>query len=492
MQTRPTFRTGALVAAGLLLIAACSNSSSDDAQPATAPPASEVAVTAASTPEPSNDTAPDTAATSIPDEAPADTTASTQPADTAVPIGEFAPISGVPGVTDTEIQFAVLGTGPANPLGTCLLECYLGGVQAYFDWRNSLGGVNGRQLTITHEVDDEVGATQVKMLEMIESDDVFGVFLAPLIYSGIQDAADAGMPVYTLAQGGPESGGFDNVFLPGLFCNGCPRKVHVHQAELVGATKVGTLAFSTSQASVDCATNTKEAFDLWGADVGIEHVYINTSLAFGLPNGIAPEVTAMAEAGVDYVTTCMDQNSVVSLEREMERQGLIDVPVLIPQGYADTDFVNTNAALLEGDPLGVFFRPFEADQDGTQVPEFLEWMEAGGHKINDAAIQGWINADMAVTGVLAAGPTFHRTTVIAATNEITDYTAGGMLPLTDWTKQHTVYTPESMLTDGPQFECIATLFVVGGAFELQGDPAKPYYCYDRSTLEWTDPIQMNT
>ena len=49
-------------------------------------------------------------------------------------------------MTDKEIDFAVLGTGPANPLGYCLLECYKAGVQAYFDYRNSLGGVNGRQL----------------------------------------------------------------------------------------------------------------------------------------------------------------------------------------------------------------------------------------------------------------------------------------------------------------------------------------------------------
>ena len=56
-------------------------------------------------------------------------------------IGEFQPIAGVPGVTDTEIDFAVLGTGPSNPLGYCLLECYQAGVQAYFDYRNSLGGI---------------------------------------------------------------------------------------------------------------------------------------------------------------------------------------------------------------------------------------------------------------------------------------------------------------------------------------------------------------
>ena len=35
------------------------------------------------------------------------------------------PISGVPGVTDSSISYAVVGTKANNPLGTCLLDCYL-------------------------------------------------------------------------------------------------------------------------------------------------------------------------------------------------------------------------------------------------------------------------------------------------------------------------------------------------------------------------------
>ena len=71
------------------------------------------------------------------------------------------------------------------------------------------------------------------------------------------------------------------------------------------------------------------------------------------------------------------------------------------------------------------------------MPEMIEWMDAGGYKMNDQAIQGWINADMAVTGLLAAGPEFDRDSVIQATNAITAYDASGVVPTIDWTKQHT-------------------------------------------------------
>ena len=213
----------------------------------------------------------------------AEPSATSEPAADAGPdLGEFQPISGVPGVTDEAIQYAVLGTGPSNPAGYCLLECYLGGVQAYFDYRNSLGGVHGRQLEITHEVDDELANTQVKLLELIGSDDVFGTFFAPLIPSGHEDANAARMPIYTLVQGGPEGAGFDNVYIPAIFCADCLRKSTVHQAELVGATKVASLGLGVSQASKDCVAATEKAFEQWGPDVGIEFVYANDTLPFGL------------------------------------------------------------------------------------------------------------------------------------------------------------------------------------------------------------------
>ena len=107
----------------------------------------------------------ETTAATTADTAPAETTADTEPAETTADttadtgrtaptpsrqttepdIGTFEPVEGVPGVTDEAINFAVLGTGPSNPLGYCLLECFKGGVQAYFDYQNGLGGVNGRR-----------------------------------------------------------------------------------------------------------------------------------------------------------------------------------------------------------------------------------------------------------------------------------------------------------------------------------------------------------
>ena len=45
---------------------------------------------------------------------------------------------------------------------------------------------------------------------------------------------------------------------------------------------------------------------------------------------------------------------------------------------------------------------------------------------------GWINATLAYEGLLAAGPDFDRDKVIAATNAMTDFDAGGLIEPVDW------------------------------------------------------------
>src|SRR5689334_11386674 len=57
---------------------------------------------------------------------------------TAASAGDVAPVDA-PGVTATEIRYAAFGTNSNNPLGTCVLDCYVDGIKAYFAYRNSEG-----------------------------------------------------------------------------------------------------------------------------------------------------------------------------------------------------------------------------------------------------------------------------------------------------------------------------------------------------------------
>lgn len=480
-------RLVAALAATALLMSACSNSDDDDSSDDTeaARPTDAAPETTAS------DTTTSESATSEtePDDTAVETTE--EPAGDEVDLGEFQPIEGVPGVTDETISFGMLGTGPSNPLGYCLMECFQNGAQAYFDYRNSLGGVHGRQLAFSRVLDDEVSNNQVKALELTEADDVFGVFAAPLLFNGFADLGNAGIPTYTTPPGAGDSNGFESIYVPGgSFCTNCPRKLTVQGAVLAGATKVASLGLGASQASKDCANNNVATFEKWGPAVGIEPVYLNDDLPFGFPNGVAPEVTAMNEAGVDYIVTCIDISSVLLLDQELERQGMTDVAIAMPQGYGDTEFIAQNAALLEGNILSPSFRPFEADIEGTTTATFLEWMEKGGYDVTDNAMYAWFGADLAVQGLLAAGPQFDRASVVAATNQFTEFTAGGIMPPHDWTRQHVAPTVDDPVTNGPAQECSAFVIVRSGAVELAGDAAKPFFCFDPAVDEWHEPTQM--
>ncbi len=478
-------RVAALVAAFGLVFASCSNSGDGDAEPA---PTAAAVTPEVTDPPPPTDAADVTVAPDITDATTQETTpVATDPPEQTPDIGTFEPISGVPGVTDETINFTVTGTGAANPLGYCLLDCYAGGVQAYFDYQNSLGGVNGRDLTISI-VDDEWTNAQVKTLEIIDDPNSFGVFAAPFDASGIPDLGKSGVPFYTTAPNALQVNGLENGFIPvGTMCALCPAPMTVWGAKLFGGTKVAALGLGVAQASKDCVDRNETELAEWGAAAGVEMVYKNSDLAFGLPNGIGPEVTAMKDLGVNYITTCVDQNTALVLIQELERQGMSDVTVILPQGYGDTDFITNNADVLEGNVLGVAFRPVEAGVGDSMLQTMIDWMNKGGYQINDYTVQGWLGADLAVSGLLAAGPQFDQASMVAASNTLTEFTAGGLVPTVDWSTAHTAREP-----DGPGRVCQAYVKVVSGALELVGDPEKPWYCYDELPLvEWQDATQMS-
>ena len=74
------------------------------------------------------------------------------------------------------------------------------------------------------------------------------------------------------------------------------------------------------------------------------------------------------------------------------------------------------------------------------------------------------------------GPEFDRDKVVAATNAITDFTAGGLVETVDWTKAHTPFTNDTRPDDEGQ-ECAAVVKVVDGAFETVAPPDEPWLCF---------------
>lgn len=115
-------------------------------------------------------------------------------------------------------------------------------------------------------------------------------------------------------------------------------------------------------------------------------------------------------------------------------------------------------------------------------------MEETGSEPSEQAMFGWLNADLASEGLVAAGDDLSRENVIAATNEMTDWSAGGLINPIDWTRQHEPPMDEDPVSHGPARECYAFVQVGGDGFELAaGTAAEPFVCWDPSDRAWSDP-----
>jgi hypothetical protein len=403
--------------------------------------------------------------------------------------GGASSISGVPGVTDKAINYAVIGTKANNPLGTCILDCYKSGIDAYFAYRNSQGGIYGRKLGISKVLDDELSQNQVKALEVTSGNDSFGDFQATLLANGWATLDKAGVPTYAWGINFAEANGRPSVFQSlGEACGTCTSRTVVYAATLVKAKKVATVGYAVSQNSKDCANAVGDSVEKYSAQTGQKLAYRNDHLAFGLPNGIGPEVTAMKKAGVDFISTCIDLNGMKTLAQELDRQGMRDKVTLYHPNTYNQAFVKSAGGLFEGDFISAGFRPFESDTSSPGLKNYLKWMKKGGSELTELAMDGWINADLAYQGLKAAGPHFTRASVIAATNKLTAYSADGLLNPVNWSRQHNPPTEADPLTNGYKQECWAAVRVVKGNFKTVGPKSKPFLCWSNANRDWSEPV----
>jgi Periplasmic binding protein len=398
---------------------------------------------------------------------------------------EFVSLDGVPGVSDDEISFAVVGTKNGNPLGTCILDCYLQGIEAYFAFRNDEGGIYGRDLVIGEVLDDELSENQVRTLDVISADTSFGVFQATLLASGWGDLESAGVPTYTWGIHAADAADRSHIFPSVVIrCDHCTSRVVPYAAQISGAQHAAAIGYGVSDNSKQCTQATANSIETYQDDSGVDLVYTNDDLAYGLSNGIGPEVSAMKEAGVDFVSTCIDLNGMKTLAQELQRQGMDDVVLYHPNTY-NQRFVADAGDLFEGDIVSVQFRPFESEADGTALEDFLTWMDEQGNEPSELAMVGWINASLAFEGLLAAGPEFDRDGVAEATNALT-FDAGGIIEPIDWSEAHASYTQDTRDQDSTD-ECTVLVKVEGGEFTSVAPPETPWLCWSQTDLEWSEP-----
>ena len=397
----------------------------------------------------------------------------------------FVPMTGVPGVTDTEIRFALEGTSTTdNPLGECYMECFADGAKAYFAYRNSQGGIYGRTLVLQDGINDEFGKPQEAALEVISKNDAVGVFSIGVLSVAWAEFVKAQWPVYTYLTD-PAAGMHDNIFSGfGVTTFDHPETAHAYAALALHATKVAAVGYAFPSAE-SCVDQYKLEFDGIYKKLGVSIVYTNKTLPFGLANGVGPEVTAMKKAGVDLVFTCLEAGGMKKFAEEMQRQGL-EAP-LFTTAQLEPDFVARNASLFEDAVQAVHVRPsIAADSPGSKA--FYEWMKKSGAEIHNTTYWGWVGADVAFKGLQKAGAPFDRKKLIDATNTLTAYSADGMVGAFDIGRSHQGATATNPRA-GDVPHCFSFTQIKSGKLTFMPPETKdkPFLCWPGTTYEYSEP-----
>ncbi len=391
----------------------------------------------------------------------------------SAPRQQFPPVDQ-PGVTQTEIDVGGV-TSKTNPLGGTYADAFAG-VKAYFEKVNSSKdkGIYGRKLKLTSERDDQLGSNTQEVQGLISNDNVFAVLpVDVLLFTGGNLLAQSGIPTFgwniNAEWGSEQAPGAPNMFgeKGSYLCFTCGAQTLPWLAKTLHKKKIGVLAYTVDQ-SADCAKGVQAAFDKYPS-AKIE--FIDTSLSFGVTD-LSNDVSQMKDKGVDLVTTCMDNNGVLTLAKEMKKQGL-DAIQYLPNAY-NQKFVSENAPFFQGSYALTFFTPFEVKDKPKGLKDFQKWMKKGGFEQNENAMAGWINADQFVTGLKEAGPDFTRQKVVDAINAEKNFTAHGLLAGIDWSVSHQADQPQG---------CTVLSKISNGKFVPSfGQPGKPFTCFQLNPL----------
>jgi ABC-type branched-subunit amino acid transport system substrate-binding protein len=340
-----------------------------------------------------------------------------------------AQTSSAPGVTANSITVGSISTQTGELASN--FSSMIPGEKAYFDYINAQGGVNGRKINYQYQLDDGGNPTTFNQLAntLINQDHVFAVtgvataFFTPNLF------VESKIPTYGYNVTGnwtPQP----NLFAAGgsvqYYPAGAPQWSYVAR-KTQSKPSIAILAYGIA-ASADACQASVTALKNAGYNVS----YVDLKVAYP-GSTVATDVQRMRQAGVNFVTTCMDVQGNINMARAISQYGL-KVTQLWLNGN-DQSTLNSNQSLMQGIYFYVAHVPFTASQSlypGLKL--YLTEMNKyePNYVYDELAIQGWESASLFVQGVKMAGNNLTQQAVIDADNSLTSFTANGLTAPTDW------------------------------------------------------------
>lgn len=386
--------------------------------------------------------------------------------------------TGAPGVTATTIKVAAIST--LSGILAADFGSLVPGIKAYFDMVNAHGGVDGRTIQLAYNLDDAGLSSQFQAdtHTAVDQDHAFAVAVSSYWFTPTYFAQTC-TPTYGYDVNGNWSGA------PNLFAAGgsvlslktiVPAVAYL--ADKTKSTSIAILAYNVSTSSDLCRTTgtllRKAGYHVSFTDLKLTPIDAN----------LTPDVERMQSAGSDFVVSCMTVTGNVALARAVKQYGL-HVRQLWFDG-ADATVVKKYESLLQG----VYFNVQNVPETAAQrfpgaypgLSAYLKAMDrySPGYAGNALALDGWESAALMVAGIRAAGPHLTQAAVVAATNKLTAFTAGGLQEPVDWKTSHTLPTTVA---------CSAFEQVKGAVVEpVLGKGKQVYLCFDTATVRHPEPV----
>ena len=316
---------------------------------------------------------------------------------------------------------------------------FIPGMEAYFDMVNADGGVNGHQVVLAHNLDDGGSATASTQLAhtLIEQDHAFAVFVSTFWFSpNIFSTTDT--PTYGYNVSGNWAGP-SNLFAAG----GSTQDYHAiappvaYLMKRAHANSVALISYGPGIPASYPACSTLGQ-DLKAAGINVSYEDLDASLG----GAFTPAAQQIAAHHSSFLVSCMEDSDDITLARTLQQYG-VRIGQLWLNGY-DQQLLNQYRSLMQNvyiDANG--FVPFSAPTNFPGVypgmHQYLTTMKKDepSYVTNQLAMQGWQSAALFVQGLKLAGPHPTPQTVIADTNRLTDFTAGGVSAPVNWTTAHT-------------------------------------------------------
>ncbi|MCK9898345.1 ABC transporter substrate-binding protein [Frankia sp. AgB32] len=332
-----------------------------------------------------------------------------------------------PGVTANEVKVGLLI--PDTGVGADSLRPGRAGVAARFAVQNAAGGVNGRRIDYQWRDDQGLPTTNlVVSRELVEQENVFGVLEMTAVAAGGADyLAAQGVPVVGIAVQ-PVWSKYRNMF-SASYNDGAVdtfgRYVKAH-----GGTKAVVLSTRIAAGfSSDAALQKKASFEAAGIPVTMATIDESPT-----PQQIDQVARQILAANIDTISGSISTEDTALIMIAARRLGAPLKVVLSGADAVSTGMLQRYGAQIAGLTTAGSILPIQIKSPASDAyhAAMAEYSPDLQDPDQTVGLVGYVDADIFIRGLQAAGPCPTRKSFIAGLRAVKNYTAGGLVSAVDF------------------------------------------------------------